>query len=63
MGLNELTGQQVQGVCSECGREPQSGETYGPHRFGWDFLNICPECWDDMFEEREVAETDDNVCA
>ena len=39
-------GERVTGRCICCGRVPRNSETYGPHREGWDFTGVCPECWD-----------------
>ena len=44
-------GQSVTGDCIICGRPPKAGETYGTEADQWDFTNICPQCWDNLFKE------------
>lgn len=50
-----LLNEPVEVSCMRCQRAPREGETYGPHPEGWDFTGICPECWDAMFSEEDVA--------
>jgi hypothetical protein len=48
-----LKGEPVRGICFFCKRPPLPGEVYGPHAEGWDFTNICPECWNRVAAEHE----------
>lgn len=58
--MNEKNGQPVEGVCQFCDRPPRNGETYGTHTEGWDFTNICPECWDELVDEADEEEEDED---
>lgn len=44
-------GTPVVGLCILCGRAPRPDEKYGSDPAGWDFTNICPESWADLFKE------------
>jgi hypothetical protein len=46
-------GDPVDRPCMRCKREPRTGETFGPHAEGWDFIGLCPECWDVVTEPDE----------
>lgn len=46
----------VVGHCIFCGREPEPKEVYGSGPDDWDFMNICPECWNDAFKEEDEDE-------
>lgn len=48
-------GELVTSPCAICKREPREGETYGPHAAGWDFTDVCPECWDRITAEPEES--------
>lgn len=46
-------GEQVDRRCVQCERSPEKGEVYGDGSDDWDFLGICPECWDVICEEED----------
>ena len=54
-----LVDQAVVAPCIHCKRSPRSGETFGPHKKGWDFTGICPECWDKITEEPDDEDDDE----
>jgi len=58
-----MKGKPVRGICLFCKRQPRPGETYGTHAEGWDYTNICPECWDaETAEDDELPEDAMRTC-
>jgi hypothetical protein len=37
--------------CIFCDREAREGELYGTDPESWDFIGVCPECWDSQMGE------------
>jgi hypothetical protein len=46
-------GELVTEPCIRCKREPREGEMFGPHAEGWDFIGLCPKCWDEITYDPE----------
>ncbi len=47
-------------TCTFCGRKPRLGERFGTGSHDWDKPGvICPECWNNAFEDYEIFEKPD----
>lgn len=51
MSAHAKNGTPVVGPCIICGRALRPEEKYGSDPAGWDFTNICPESWAELFAE------------
>jgi hypothetical protein len=61
MVTNPRKDEPVARPCIKCHRDPRPGETYGPHAEGWDFLGICPGCWDEITAEDDEERAEEEL--